>query len=108
MTAQQKAGDYFMTFRAGSSQENRSLVSLGGSKSKSDIAEVSGLAQRSQRIARGHEFVGHVAAEIRGGDAAHNAVPLDFLGAVELVAAGYAAGVEVSDPVDVFLNGADE
>src|SRR5690242_6101779 len=74
----------------------------------SDVAEVSGLAQRSQRIARGDEFMGHVAAEIRSGDSAHDAVPLDFLSAVELVAAGNAAGVEVSDPVDVFLNGADE
>ncbi len=41
MTAQQKAGDYFMTFGAGSSQENRSLLSPGNwpaSKLKMGIA----------------------------------------------------------------------
>ena len=66
------------------------------------------MAQRSERIAGGDEFVGHVPAEVRGGDAAHYSVPLDFLSTVEFVAAGYASGVEVSNPIDVFLNGADE
>jgi len=27
---------------------------------------------------------------------------LDFLGAIEFVAAGHAAGVEVGDPIDIF------
>jgi len=75
---------------------------------ESDVAEVGGLAEGSEGVAGGDEFVGDVAAEVGGGDAAHDAVPLDFLGSVEFVAAGNAAGVEVSDPVDVFLDGADE
>src|SRR6266849_7350664 len=74
----------------------------------SDVAEVGGLAEGGERVAGGDEFVGDVAAEVGGGDAAHHAVPLDFLGAVELVAAGNTAGVEVADPIDVFLDGADQ
>src|SRR5205823_5008216 len=75
---------------------------------KSDVAEIDGLAQGSEWIARGDKFVGDVAAEVGGGDTAHDAVPLDFLGGVEFVAAGNAAGMEVGDPIDVFLDGADE
>ena len=45
--------------------------------------------------------MGDVAAVVCGGDASHDAIPLDFLGVVELVAAGDAAGVEVADVVDV-------
>ena len=52
-----------------------------------DVAEVGGLAEGGEGIASGDEFVGDEAAET-GGDAADDAVPLDFLGAVELVAAG--------------------
>jgi len=52
--------------------------------------------------------VGDVAAEVGGGDAAHDAVPLDFLGGVEFVAPGNAAGVEMGDAIDVFLDGTDE
>src|SRR5467141_1253451 len=73
-----------------------------------DIAEVGGLAEGGERVAAGDEFMGDVAAEVRSGDAAHNPVPLDFLGAVEFVAAGNAAGVEVGDPIDIFLDGADQ
>src|SRR5882762_7544853 len=73
-----------------------------------DVAEIDGLAEGGERVAAGDELVGDVAAEVRSGDAAHNAVPLDFLGAVEFVAAGNAAGVEVGDPIDVFLDGADQ
>jgi len=73
-----------------------------------DVAEVDGLAEGSERVAGGDEFMGDVAAEVRSGDAAHNAVPLDFLGAVEFVAAGHAAGVKVSDPIDIFLDSADQ
>ena len=73
-----------------------------------NVAEVGGLAQRGERVACGHELVGDVAAEIGGGDAAHDSIPLHFLGAVELVTAGHAAGVEVTDPVNVLLNGADQ
>src|SRR5258708_26284016 len=85
----------------------RSDLSLSG-RSGLDVAEVGGLAERGERVAGGDEFVGDVAAEVGGGDAAHDAVPLDFLGAVEFVAAGNAAGVEVGDPIDVFLDGADQ
>jgi len=79
-----------------------------GGEEESDVAEVGGLAEGSEGVARGDEFVGDVAAEVGGGDATHDAVPLDFLGAVELVAAGNAAGVEMGDPVDILLDGADE
>src|SRR6266567_4284313 len=73
-----------------------------------DVAEIGGLAQGRERVARRDKLVSHVAAEVGGRDSAHDAVPLDFLGAVEFVAAGNAASVEVSDPIDVFLNGADQ
>jgi hypothetical protein len=66
------------------------------------------LAEGGKRVAGGDELVGDVAAEVGGGDAAHYAVPLDFLGGVEFVAAGDAAGVEVGDPIDIFLDGADQ
>src|SRR5262249_9229044 len=56
----------------------------------------------------GYEFVGDVALVSAGGDATHDAVPLDFLRAIEFVAARNAAGVEVAKPLDVFLNGADQ
>ena len=52
--------------------------------------------------------MGDEAAKVGGDDAAHHAVPLDFLSGVKFVAARNAAGVEVADPIDVFLNGADE
>ena len=66
------------------------------------------MAEGSEGVAGGDELVGHVAPEVRGRDAAHHAVPLDFLGAVKFVSAGNAASVEVADPIDVFLNGADQ
>src|SRR6266446_5244654 len=75
--------------------------------SESDIAEVDCLAEGGERVAGGDEFVGDEAAKVGGGDAAHHAVPLNFLGGVKFVTAGNAAGVEVADPIDVFLNGAD-
>src|SRR5256884_201848 len=84
------------------------MVHLGRSKSGLDVAEVGGLAEGGEGVAGGDELVGDVAAEVGGGDAAHDAVPLDFLGGVEFVAAGDPAGVEVGDPIDVFLDGADE
>src|ERR1700694_4136677 len=73
-----------------------------------DVAEVGGLAEGSERVAGGDEFVGDVAAEVCSGDASHNAYPLDFLGVVEFAAAGHAAGVEVGDPIDIFLDGTDQ
>src|ERR1700675_682031 len=48
-----------------------------------NVAQVDSLAQRSERIARGDKFVGHVAVIVGGQYAAHDAIPLDFLGAVE-------------------------
>ena len=57
---------------------------------------VGGLAEGSERVTGGNEFVGHVAAEVGGGDASHNAVPLDFLSAIKFVPAGNATGVAAS------------
>src|SRR6266853_2793506 len=73
-----------------------------------DVAGVGSLAKRGERVARGHKLVGDVAAIFGGGDAAHDSIPLHFLGAVELVAARNAASVEVTDPVDIFLDGPDQ
>src|SRR5467141_88433 len=84
------------------------MVHLCSSGSGLDVAEVGGLAEGGKGVAGGDELVGDVAAEVGGGDAAHYAVPLDFLGGVEFVAAGDAAGVEVGDPIDIFLDGADQ
>jgi hypothetical protein len=61
-----------------------------------DVADVYGFAKRSEWVAGGDEFVGYVAGEAGGGDAAHDCGPVDLLGVVELVAAGDSAGVEVS------------
>src|SRR5258708_4010417 len=77
-------------------------------ESESDVAEVDGLAQGGERVVSWDEFVCDEAAKVGGGDAAHHAVPLDFLGGVKFMAAGNAAGVEVADPIDVFLNSADQ
>lgn len=74
----------------------------------SDVAEVDGLPQRSERVASGDEFVSDVALVVGSGDAAHDPIPLDFLSPVEFMAMRNAAGMEVSDPVDIFLNGGDE
>src|SRR3979490_686259 len=82
------------------------MVHLCSLRSGLDVAEVGGLAEGGKGVAGGDELVGDVAAEVGGGDAAHDAVPLDFLGTVEFVAAGNAAGVEVGDGIDVFLDGA--
>src|ERR1700674_781103 len=84
------------------------MVHLCSWRSGLDVAEVGGLAEGGERVAGGDEFVGDVAAEVGGGDAAHQPVPWDFLGGVECVAAGNAAGVEVGDPIDIFLDGADQ
>ena len=72
------------------------------------IAKVGGFLQRSQRIARGNKFVRDVAFVACFGDAAHHAVPLYFLRAVQFVPAGHAAGVEVAHPLNIFLNGGDQ
>src|SRR5437879_13691456 len=84
------------------------MVHLGRSKSGLDVAEVGGLAEGGEGVAGGDELVGDVAAEVGGGDAAHHAVPLDFLGSVKFVAAGNATGMEVAYPIDVFLDSPDE
>ena len=75
---------------------------------ESYVAQIYGFAQRGQRIAGGHELVRHVALVTGGGDAAHHSIPLHFLGAVEFMPAGNAAGVEVGQPLNVLLNGRDQ
>src|SRR5260370_37614282 len=72
------------------------------------MAKVDGLGEGSEGVERGNEFVGDEAAKVGCGDSTHNAVPLDFLDGVKFMAAGNSAGVEVADPIDVFLDGADE
>src|SRR5664279_1825901 len=72
------------------------------------VAEVYGLEQGRERIAGGDEFVGNVAFVSGGYDAAHDAIPLDFLGVVEFVTAGNSACVVVAEPLAVLLDGADE
>jgi len=57
------------------------MVHLCSSRSGLDVAEVGGLAEGGKGVAVGTKLVGDVAAEVGGGDAAHYAVPLDFLGA---------------------------
>src|SRR6266481_4188958 len=84
------------------------MVHLCSSRSGLDVAEVGGLAEGGNGVAGGEGVVGDVAGDVGGGDAAHYAVPLDFLGGVEFVAAGDAAGVEVGGPIDIFLDGADQ
>ena len=66
------------------------------------------MAQRREWVARGNELVCYVSFEVRCGDSAHHAVPLDFLRAVEFVPAGNSAGVEVAHPFDIFLDGGYE
>src|SRR5437016_13039239 len=84
------------------------MVHLGRSKSGLDVAEVGGWWGGGEGVAGGGALRGDVASEVGGGDAADHAVPLDFLGGVEFVAARDAAGVEVGDPIDIFLDGADQ
>ena len=67
----------------------------------SNIAQVGGVPQRNQRIACGHELVRHVTLEARVGDGSHHCVPLNFLRAIQFVAAGNAAGMKMTDPLDV-------
>jgi hypothetical protein len=94
--------------RLRASRRSRNAASRRTGIPRLDVAEVHSLAKRSQRVARWHELVGDIAAKAGSGDGAHHAIPLHFLGAVELVAAGNAAGVEVADPADVLLDGADQ
>src|SRR5450631_4509881 len=72
------------------------------------VAEVHGLEQGREWVARGDEFVGNVAFVSGAYDAAHDAIPLDFLSVVEFVPAGNSAGVVVAEPLAVLLNGTDE
>src|SRR5258708_2067310 len=50
----------------------------------------------------------NVSLESGVGDAPHHAVPLHFLGTVEFMAAGPAAGVKVPDPLDILSDGGDQ
>jgi hypothetical protein len=53
------------------------------------------------------ELVGEIAFEFQVGDGLCDGVPVEFLGLVEFVPAGHAAGVEVADVLDVLADGAD-
>src|SRR5713101_7647656 len=73
-----------------------------------NVAEVDGLAQRCEWVAGGHELVRHIPMVISSGDAPHDAIPLHFLGAIQLVPMRNSTGVEVAEPVNIFLDGADQ
>src|SRR5256714_4585708 len=77
-------------------------------KLKLYVAEVDGFAQGGEWIARGDELVCDVASVVGRGDTAHDSVPLYFLSAIKFVAVRNAPGVEVAEPVNIFLNGADQ
>ena len=67
-----------------------------------------GFAEGGEGVAEGDELVGYVAGVAGAEDTAHDGGPFYFLGVVELVAAGDSSGVEVAEPLDVFLDGGDE
>src|SRR6266487_1643074 len=71
-------------------------------------ASLHGLSQRGEGVARRHELVRHVSAEPGVGDGGSDRVPVELLCAVQLVATGHAAGVEVSDEGRVVANRPDD
>src|SRR2546423_521881 len=77
-------------------------------KLKLYVAEVDGFAQGGEWIACGDELVCDVASVVGRGDAAHDSVPLYFLSAIKFMAMWNAPGVEVAEPVNIFLNRADQ
>src|SRR6266576_3475591 len=64
------------------------LLGDGSRETLLNVAEIHGLAKRRERIARRRKFVGHIPAKVRSGDAAHHAIPLYLLGAIEFVSPG--------------------
>src|SRR5260370_35429383 len=69
-----------------------------------NVAELDGLAQRWERVAGGHKLVRHIPVGISSGDAPHDAIPLHFLGAIQLGPMRNSTGVEVAEPSNLFLN----
>src|SRR6476646_10869424 len=86
----------------------RAAAGLPHSKKRLNVAEVGGFAEGGEWIARRDKFVRDVPFIPAGDDAAHDAVPLHLLGAVEFMPAGYAAGMEMSHTLDIFLDGSHE
>src|SRR6266576_7202211 len=74
---------------------------------RSNSAHVHGLPQSRERVAGGNKFMGHVAGEPQVRDGCGDAAPVQLLAVVQLVAAGHAARVEVTDPLRVVANRAD-
>src|ERR1039457_663959 len=72
------------------------------------VAQSRRFFQRLHRIARGHEFMRKISRETGIHDGFRHRPPLQLLRAVQLMPAGYAAGVEVSDVLDVLPDGADD
>src|SRR5437588_12839967 len=88
---------------------SREMVSRdGAAKNALDVAQINGLFERSERILRGHKFMRNVTFVGRRGDSAHHAIPLHFLRAIQFMTARDATGMEMSDPIDIFLDGADQ
>src|ERR1700722_19270978 len=73
-----------------------------------NITQIHRLPQRGQRVPRGHELVRHVALEAGRRDPTHHSIPLHFLRTVELMPAGNPTRVEVSKPLNVLLDGANQ
>src|SRR5216110_29135 len=73
-----------------------------------DVAHRHRLTQRGERIAGGDELVRYEPREGGVGDGRCDRAPVQLLGAVQLVAAGHAPGVEVRDPLPVVTDGADD
>src|SRR5437867_2995182 len=65
-------------------------------------------AQRAERIPGGHEFVSHEAGETSVGDRPGDRVPVQLLRVVELVPAGHATGVKITDVVRMLPNRAND
>src|SRR5674476_895721 len=71
-------------------------------------AERDGLLQGRHGVLERDKLVGEIAFEFQVGDGLRDGAPVEFLGFVEFVAAGDAAGVEVADVLDVVADGADD
>src|SRR6266851_3340488 len=63
--------------------------------------------QRAERVPGGHEFVGHETGEAGVGDRLGDRVPVQLLRIVQLVTAGHAAGVKMTNVVRMLTNRAN-
>src|SRR6185369_8992925 len=86
----------------------RDVSTRMAAKNALDVAQIDGLFQRGERILGGHKLVRYVTLEVCRGNSAHYAIPLHFLRAVQFVPARDAAGMEMRDPADIFLDGSDQ